>query len=303
MRSKNFLIGLIITFVAASAFLLVRNASFQNSQNVPAEPRNQVIEKDLLQDCTLTQEDTGGPYYIANMPFRDKLAPENSSGPQLTIRGKVLLKDCVTPVANAVLDIWHADENGVYQENSYRGKVQADDNGNYEFTTILPSPYGSGGVSRPRHIHYKVLRGGKELLTSQMYFDKELISEVGQTRLVYLNETQENRRLLENLRKKIREKTSAPVSVGFGPRYLHSTGQLYKGGGEGVFLILTEPNAVKVPIPGKRFDFGILHKAQARGDFEALAAKRRVLRLELAPTADSLRALANAVDKTHGRFS
>ena len=191
MRSKKFLLGLIIAFVAVSALLLVRKASYQNSQNFPAVARNRGLEKDLLQDCVITEADGQGPYYLAGMVFRDNLAPENSSGTQLTIRGKVLLKDCTTPVANAVLDIWHANENGVYQENSYRGKVQADDNGNYEFTTILPSPYGSGGVSRPRHIHYKVLRGSKELLTSQMYFDKELILEVGSTRLVYVSETQE----------------------------------------------------------------------------------------------------------------
>lgn len=121
--------------------------------------------------------------------------------------------------------------------------------------------------------------------------------------LAYLNDSEENRTLLETLRGKISAKTSAPVTVGFGPRYLHSTGQLYKGGGEGVFLLLTEAAAQKISIPGKRFGFGVLHKAQARGDFDALASKRRVLRLELAPTADSLRALANAVEKTTGRFS
>ncbi len=118
--------------------------------------------------------------------------------------------------------------------------------------------------------------------------------------LAYLDDSDENRRLLETLRRRIRERTACPVTVGLGPRYLHSTGQFYKGGGDGVFLILTEPEAARIPVPGRRFSFGTLHKAQARGDFEALAAKRRILRLDLGPTDESLRALVNAVDKLPG---
>jgi transaldolase / glucose-6-phosphate isomerase len=119
--------------------------------------------------------------------------------------------------------------------------------------------------------------------------------------LAFLPESDENRRLLDSLRAKLRERCgAAPVTVSYGPRYLHSTGQLHKGGApRGVFLFLSEPERGRLPVPGKPFSFGTLCRAQAKGDFEAtLAAGRRALRLELgASTPDGLRALANALER------
>jgi transaldolase/glucose-6-phosphate isomerase len=116
--------------------------------------------------------------------------------------------------------------------------------------------------------------------------------------LAYLAETDERRRILEDLRRRARARTTAPVTVSWGPRYLHSTGQLYKGGsGRGVFLFLSDSAKTGLPVPTQPFTFGTLVRAQVRGDAAAtLASGRRVLRLELGDATDeSLRALANAL--------
>lgn len=118
--------------------------------------------------------------------------------------------------------------------------------------------------------------------------------------LAYMNSNPENRRRLEEIRGHIRKTTTAPVSIAWGPRYLHSTGQLYKGGSpKGLFLEITEPDAAALPIPNEKFSFATLHRAQARGDFSAmLEAGRRILRLDLGPTgSDSLQALLNAIEE------
>jgi len=116
--------------------------------------------------------------------------------------------------------------------------------------------------------------------------------------LAFLAETDENRRLLDDARRLARARTTAPVTVSWGPRYLHSTGQLYKGGsGRGVFLFLSDGEKTRLPVPGKKYTFGTLCRAQARGDAAATsAAGRRVLRLELGDSAgEGLRAVANAL--------
>ena len=64
--------------------------------------------------------------------------------------------------------------------------------------------------------------------------------------------------------------------LGFGPRFLHSTGQAYKGGpNSGVFLQITCDDAADLPVPGKKYTFGIVKAAQARGDFQVLADRNR----------------------------
>jgi transaldolase/glucose-6-phosphate isomerase len=71
--------------------------------------------------------------------------------------------------------------------------------------------------------------------------------------------------------------------VGFGPRFQHSTGQAYKGGpNSGVFLQITCEDSVELPVPGHQYTFGVVKEAQARGDFDALAANgRRALRIDI----------------------
>ncbi len=91
-----------------------------------------------------------------------------------------------------------------------------------------------------------------------------------------------NARLTE-LRLKVRARTGCATTVGFGPRFLHSTGQLHKGGPQsGLFLQITADPAEDLDIPGQGMTFGVLERAQALGDYEALAARgRRILRIHL----------------------
>ena len=101
--------------------------------------------------------------------------------------------------------------------------------------------------------------------------------------LAYLERTARHDELLQEIRHAVRARARVATCVGYGPRFLHSTGQAYKGGpNTGVFLQMTCDNEVDVPVPEQRYSFGIVKAAQARGDFEVLAARgRRALRVHL----------------------
>jgi transaldolase/glucose-6-phosphate isomerase len=121
--------------------------------------------------------------------------------------------------------------------------------------------------------------------------------------LAYLPMTGDHEGALSATRHRVRDAKRVATCLGFGPRFLHSTGQAYKGGpASGVFLQVTCDDAVDVPVPGQRYTFGIVKAAQARGDFQVLSdRKRRALRVHLGPdVAAGLRALDAAVAKALG---
>jgi len=99
----------------------------------------------------------------------------------------------------------------------------------------------------------------------------------------YVDMTERHQDRLQALRLSIRDRKGVATTLGYGPRFLHSTGQLHKGGADnGVFLQMTSDDAEDLPIAGKAFSFGVLKAAQALGDFQALNARgRRVVRLHL----------------------
>ena len=101
--------------------------------------------------------------------------------------------------------------------------------------------------------------------------------------LAYVHRTQAIHELLTSFRVRLRERLRIATTLGYGPRYLHSTGQLHKGGpNTGLFLLLTTDPAEDVPIPGETYGFRTLQRAQALGDYRALVDKgRRVLRVHL----------------------
>ena len=101
--------------------------------------------------------------------------------------------------------------------------------------------------------------------------------------MAYLFDTPEVSAVLDLVRERIAERYGSAASVGFGPRYLHSTGQLHKGGpGSGQFLQLTVDHLTDVPIPGRPYTFGTLADAQAAGDLQALQELgRRTARVHL----------------------
>jgi transaldolase/glucose-6-phosphate isomerase len=101
--------------------------------------------------------------------------------------------------------------------------------------------------------------------------------------LAYIEMSEANDAPLQQIRNAVRDARGAATCVGFGPRFLHSTGQAYKGGpNTGVFLQITCDDAADLPVPGRRFTFGVVKAAQARGDFQVLAERqRRALRVHL----------------------
>src|SRR5438874_7461199 len=101
--------------------------------------------------------------------------------------------------------------------------------------------------------------------------------------LGYISMNAENEKALQTIGHKVRDKKKVATVLGFGPRFLHSTGQAYKGGpNSGVFLQVTCDDAKDLPVPGQKYTFGVVKAAQARGDFAVLAERgRRALRVHL----------------------
>jgi transaldolase/glucose-6-phosphate isomerase len=116
--------------------------------------------------------------------------------------------------------------------------------------------------------------------------------------LAYVERNQRHRETLQDIRVLIRDHKRVATCLGFGPRFLHSTGQAYKGGpNTGVFLQITCDDPADLEVPGRKYTFGVVKAAQARGDFQVLAERgRRVLRVHLgAHVAAGLSTLKDAV--------
>jgi transaldolase/glucose-6-phosphate isomerase len=101
--------------------------------------------------------------------------------------------------------------------------------------------------------------------------------------LGYITMNAANETSLQKIRLAVRNKKKVATVLGFGPRFLHSTGQAYKGGpNSGVFLQITCDDAVDLPVPGQKYTFGVVKAAQARGDFAVLNERgRRALRVHI----------------------
>lgn len=110
---------------------------------------------------------TEGPYYTPNTPERADLIDAGMPGVKLVVTGYVYDTNC-QPVANAWLDFWQADANGVYDNSGYtlRGHQYTDASGRYELTTVVPGIY----PGRTEHIHLKVQAPNGEVITSQLFF-------------------------------------------------------------------------------------------------------------------------------------
>ena len=118
--------------------------------------------------------------------------------------------------------------------------------------------------------------------------------------LGYITMNPANEKTLQTIRHAVRDKKKVATVLGFGPRFLHSTGQAYKGGpNSGVFLQITGDDAKDLPVPGQKYTFGIVKAAQARGDFAVLAERgRRALRVHLGKNLKTgLSMLTRAVQK------
>jgi transaldolase/glucose-6-phosphate isomerase len=118
--------------------------------------------------------------------------------------------------------------------------------------------------------------------------------------LAYIERDPAHIETMQSWRRMIRDRTRAATCVGFGPRFLHSTGQAYKGGpNSGVILQITCDDAEDLPVPGQKYTFGVVKAAQARGDFEVLAERgRRALRVHISGDLEAgLVELGRAIDQ------
>ena len=113
-----------------------------------------------------------GPFYTANAPNlqNGQLADVNELGQRIQISGQVFNLECSEIIPNTEIDIWHADDSGVYDNFGYnlRGKVFSNNQGIYTFETIKPGFYLNGSTYRPSHIHFKITPPGFSSLITQL---------------------------------------------------------------------------------------------------------------------------------------
>jgi catechol 1,2-dioxygenase len=157
MKRKEFLISSALTAFSMSAFgAVVRN-----------------LNGTFSGDCETTN-DILGPYYRPESPFRGDLTYEGLAGNRITLKGQVFGDDCKTPLPNALVEIWHCNAAGEYDNESedflQRGRLLTNAQGEYTFHTIVPGKYLNGRLYRPSHIHYRVTEKHSRELISQIYF-------------------------------------------------------------------------------------------------------------------------------------
>jgi catechol 1,2-dioxygenase len=124
-------------------------------------------------DCDTTN-DILGPFYRPDAPLRSDLTYEGLPGTRIVLKGKVFKSDCITTLKDAMVEIWHCNADGEYDNASdefrQRARLLTNDNGEYTFRTILPGKYLNGELYRPSHIHYRVTEKDSKELISQIYF-------------------------------------------------------------------------------------------------------------------------------------
>jgi transaldolase / glucose-6-phosphate isomerase len=231
------------------------------------------------------------------------------------IAGEFFRWEYATAVAGKLLDINPFDEPNVTEskENTGRNLEYFKENGHLPAAEKALS---ESGVDL--YTDEKMLKTLSELSLQHNYSSGDvagmLAAMINSTRandyfaiLAYLPATPEIDAALEEIRRRLRHSTRRAVTVGYGPRFLHSTGQLHKGGpNNGNFIQITCDNPQDVAIPGAPYSFGTLKAAQAAGDMEALRSKdRRAVRLHLTgktdQLADELKVLLKAIDLVEDR--
>ena len=131
------------------------------------------VNGEIKGDCDTTN-DILGPFYRPNAPVRSDLTYEGLIGTRIVLKGKVFKSDCITTLKGVLVEIWHCNSEGEYDNDTkefrQRGSIISNDKGEYSFTTILPGKYLNGELYRPSHIHYRVTEKSSKELISQIYF-------------------------------------------------------------------------------------------------------------------------------------
>jgi transaldolase/glucose-6-phosphate isomerase len=206
--------------------------------------------------------------------------------------------EIATAVAGALIGINAFNQPDVEASKAETRKLTTE----YESSGKLPaeSPFftGDGAKLYADVKNVAELKGGGTLTG----FLKKHLSRIGSgdyfAVLGYITMNEAHEEALEAIRLAVRDNKKVATALGFGPRFLHSTGQAYKGGpNSGVFLQITCDDAVDILVPGQKYTFGVVKAAQARGDFAVLAERgRRALRVHLGKdVAAGLATLTNAV--------
>ncbi len=160
---RQFLINTAITTLGVGLFPALARS----------KPKSLTAETKACNPVTLDYYGVG-PFYTANAPeITDaKLANQSEPGTRLIISGIVQTLDCTKVIKNTVLDVWHANNDGNYDNSGFnlRGKIKSNEQGFYSFETILPGKYLNGSAYRPRHIHFKITPPGFPTIITQLYF-------------------------------------------------------------------------------------------------------------------------------------
>lgn len=206
---------------------------------------------------------------------------------KVDLGGEFFRWEFATAVAGAVLGINAFNQPNVQESKDYTKKYLAEytEKGKLPEDVLLHEEDGIKlyvDASNEAYLR-KTVEGNKT-------FDAYIAAHLG--RLVpndyyatnaYIDRDEKNEKRVDKLRTMVLERKRNATTVGFGPRFLHSTGQLHKGGpNSGVFLQVTSNDEQDLPIPGEKYSFGVLKQAQALGDFLALSKRnRRLLRVHL----------------------
>ncbi len=143
-------------------------ASPATSGTAPATTLRPTASCDDGDEPTIQQ--TEGPYFTPDTPEKSDFTSDVSGGTKMVLTGTVLSTSC-EPVQRALLDFWHADDSGAYDNTGFnlRGHLFTDANGTYRLQTIMPGIY----TGRTRHIHVKVQAPNGPILTTQLYFPED----------------------------------------------------------------------------------------------------------------------------------
>ena len=195
-----------------------------------------------------------------------------------------------TAIAGHVLGINPFDEPNVQESKDNTSRVLRE----FEDTGRLDNP----ALEDRMPVAYSRSFGASALEPAVARFLGELKAGQYLAITAYIGETQDHNDEFDEIRRQVRDSLGVATTLGYGPRYLHSTGQLHKGGPPiGAFLQVTASDTTDVPIPGRPYTFGQLKRAQAIGDFESLTSRDLpVLRVHLQKNvAAGLGALKRAV--------
>ena len=201
----------------------------------------------------------------------------------LDLGAEFFLWEFATAVAGAVLGVNPFDQPNVQESKDNTRRLLADYVRDHKLAALQPIAADHGVVISSDAQNAAALAGAAGL-TSVICVHLARVRPGDYVALTeYIDESPEHDALLAEIRIAIRRRTGAATTTGYGPRFLHSTGQLHKGGADnGIFIQITAADSEDAPLPGEPYGFSVLKGAQALGDFESLAQRgRRAIRLDL----------------------